>query len=221
MADLNLIAESVILGDEESVVNLTRQALDDGVDPEKVLKEGLVAGMDVMGEKMKNYEVFIPDVLESATAMQGGLALVRPLLVSSGIKGLGRVAIGTVRGDIHEIGKNLVRMMMEGAGFEVIDLGTDVEPETFVKTVAEGTSPVDIVCMSALMTTTMPSMKETIDAFEEAGIRHKLKILIGGAPVSGAFAEQIGADGYGRDATDAVRRARELVARSKGEEVAR
>jgi 5-methyltetrahydrofolate--homocysteine methyltransferase len=209
MADLNALAEAIISGKKEDAERITKQALDEGVSPDKVLNEGLIKGMSVVGEKFKNNEFYVPEVLIAARAMKSAMEILRPMLSESGVQPVGKVAIGTVKGDLHDIGKNLVAMMLEGGGFQVIDLGIDVGPEKFIQAVTD--QEVQIVAMSALLTTTMPSMKVTIDALKEAGVRDKVKILIGGAPVTQAYADEIGADGYARDAASAVDKARELL----------
>ena len=196
-------------GDMDAVEAATRKAIDDGVSPKEILDDGLIAGMDVVGRDFKAGDLFIPEVLQCARAMHAGLEILRPLLAESGVPAQGKLVIGTVAGDLHDIGKNLVSMMFQGAGFEVIDLGTDVPPEKFVEAVRAENA--DIVGMSALLTTTMPSMKATIDALIQAGLRDKVKVLIGGAPVTAIYAEDIGADSSAPDAGAAVEVARELL----------
>jgi 5-methyltetrahydrofolate--homocysteine methyltransferase len=196
-------------GDMDAVEADTRKAIDDGMSPKEILDDGLIAGMDVVGRDFKAGDLFIPEVLLCARAMHAGLEILRPLLAESGVPAQGKLVIGTVAGDLHDIGKNLVSMMFQGAGFEVVDLGTDVSPEKFVETVRAENA--DLVGMSALLTTTMPSMKATIDAFIQAGLRDKVKVLIGGAPVTADYSEAIGADGYAPDAGAAVDAARELL----------
>jgi len=209
MVDLTIIANSVIEGEKEKVRGLVQQAITEGVKLDRVLSEGLIAGMNVVGERMKKHEIFLPEVLMSAAAMQAGMDLLRPLLVTSGV-GLGpKVVFGTVKGDVHDIGKNLVGIMLTGAGFQVVDLGKDIPAERFVQATRE--EEAQIVGMSALLTTTMPEMKNTIEALKAAGMREKVKVIIGGAPVSPEYAAQIGADGYARDAARAVDKVRELV----------
>ena len=214
MADLKAIAENLINGKAPAVEEGVRQAVEEKVPVRDILYEGLIAGMNVVGEKFKNNEFYIPEVLIAARAMRAGMALVRPLLVEEKIEPIGTISIGTVKGDLHDIGKNLVGMMMEGAGFEVVDLGIDVPSDKFLESVKE--QGVQVICMSALLTTTMPSMKTTVDAVKEAGIGDSVKILIGGAPVTQSYADQIGADGYAPDAASATDRAKELVADLKG-----
>jgi len=196
-------------GDMDAVEAATRKAIDDGMSPKEILDDGLIAGMDVVGRDFKAGDLFIPEVLLCARAMHAGMEILRPLLAESGVPAQGKLVIGTVAGDLHDIGKNLVSMMFQGAGFEVVDLGTDVSPEKFVKTVRAENA--DLVGISALLTTTMPSMKATIDAFIQAGLRDKVKVLIGGAPVTAEYSENIGADGFAPDAGAAVDAARELL----------
>jgi len=202
MADLQALAEAVISGNKDESERLTSEAVDEGVGVESIINEGLIAGMSVVGVKFKNNEFYVPEVLIAARAMHAGMDIIKPLLTESGIKPRGTVAIGTVKGDLHDIGKNLVAMMLEGGGYEVIDLEVDVSPERFIEVVNED-GP-DAIGLSALLTTTMPSMKDTIDALEEAGVRDKVKVMIGGAPVTQNYADEIGADGYAPDAASAV-----------------
>ncbi|MGD9519742.1 MAG: corrinoid protein [Armatimonadota bacterium] len=209
MADLNALAEAIISGNQAEAVRLTQEAINEGVAPGAILNEGLVAGMSVVGAKFKANEFYVPEVLIAARAMKSAMELLRPLLASSGVQPKGKVAIGTVRGDLHDIGKNLVAMMLEGGGYEVIDLGVDVSPEKFVEAVQ--TQDVKLVGLSALLTTTMPAMKDTIEALKEAGVRDKVGVLIGGAPVTQDYADEIGADAYAPDAASAVDKANELV----------
>ena len=209
MADLQGIAENVIKGNAPEVERLVREAIDEGVSAADILNEGLVAGMNVVGDKFKKNEFYVPEVLIAARAMKAGMALLRPLLAETEVKPVAKFVIGTVKGDLHDIGKNLVVMMMEGAGFQVIDLGIDVPPEKFVESI-KAESP-ELVGMSALLTTTMMSMKETIEALNRAGVRDKVKVMIGGAPVTQDYAEEIGADGYAPDAASAVDKAKELL----------
>jgi 5-methyltetrahydrofolate--homocysteine methyltransferase len=211
MADiLEKIAAELYEGEDESVAELVQQALDQGLAPNEVLQGGLIAGMDEVGKDFKAGDLFVPEVLIAARAMHAGMNVLRPLLAETDSISAGKYLIGTVKGDLHDIGKNLVKMMLEGAGFETIDLGTDVDPQAFVDAVREH-QPV-LVGMSALLTTTMVQMKATVEALEEAGLRDSVKIMVGGAPVTDAFAGQIGADAYAPDAASAVDRARELVA---------
>jgi len=209
MADLQGLAEALIRGDRDTVGKLTQEAVDEGVAPKQILDEGLVAGMNVVGARFKANEFYVPEVLIAARAMHAGMDILKPLLAESDVEPTGVVAIGTVKGDLHDIGKNLVAMMLEGAGFKVHNLGRDVAPEKFVEAVQEHGA--NIVGISALMTTTMPGMKRTIDALAKAGLRERVKVMIGGAPVSQAFADEIGADGYAKDSTLAVIKAKELM----------
>ena len=199
---LSQISENLQKGKAKVVKQLVQEAIDAGISAQEILEKGLIAGMNVVGEKFRNNEIFVPEVLVAARALNMGSALLKPLLAADGVKASGRVCIGTVQGDLHDIGKNLVKMMMEGKGLEVIDLGTDVTPDTFVRTAME--QDCQIICCSALLTTTMPVMAEVVKAAEAAGIRDKVKIMIGGAPVSEAFCEQIGADKYTPDAASAA-----------------
>ena len=199
---LSQISEQIQKGKAKVVKQLVQEAIDAGVPAQEILEKGLIAGMNVVGEKFRNNEVFVPEVLVAARAMNMGAALLKPLLTADGVKAHGRACIGTIQGDLHDIGKNLVKMMLEGKGIEVIDLGTDVAPETFVKTAIE--QDCQIICCSALLTTTMPLMADVVKLAEEAGIRGKVKIMIGGAPVSAEFAAQIGADAYTDDAASAA-----------------
>ena len=199
---LEQISAALQRGKAKEVKTLVQQAIDEGIGAERILKEGLLSGMDVIGEKFRNGDIFVPEVLVSARAMNQGANLLKPLLVADGVQAAGKVCIGTVKGDLHDIGKNLVKMMMEGKGLEVVDLGTDVEPETFVKTAVE--QGCQVICCSALLTTTMPVMAEVVKAAENAGIREKVKIMVGGAPVSAEFAASIGADAYTPDAAAAA-----------------
>ena len=202
MGILNEISEQLQAGKAKIVTQLVQDALDQGLTPEEILDGGLLAGMSVIGEKFKNNEVYVPEVLVAARAMTKGANILKPLLASSGAVSKGKVCIGTVKGDLHDIGKNLVRMMMEGKGLEVVDLGTDVSPETYVQTAIEQNC--DVIACSALLTTTMGVMKDVVDAAVAAGIRDKVKIMVGGAPVTDAFCKQIGADCYTPDAASAA-----------------
>jgi len=206
---LGKIATSLYNGDAPAVAGLVQQALDQGVAPADVLSGGLIAGMDQVGRDFKAGDLFVPEVLIAARAMHAGMGVLRPLLAESDVRSAGKYVIGTVQGDLHDIGKNLVKMMIEGAGFETIDLGTDVKPAGFVAAVREHRP--QVLGMSALLTTTMPGMQATIEALEEAGLRDTVRIMVGGAPVTQAFAEKIGADAYAPDAASAVDKARELV----------
>ena len=200
--ELKEISAQLQAGKAKIVKTLVQQAVDEGYAPQQILEEGLLDGMSVIGEKFKNNEVFVPEVLIAARAMNQGVAILKPLLAAEGVKATGKVCIGTVQGDLHDIGKNLVKMMMEGKGLEVIDLGTDVSPETFVKTAIE--QDCQIIACSALLTTTMNVMGDVVKAAEEAGIRDKVKIMIGGAPVNEEFCQSIGADCYTTDAASAA-----------------
>jgi 5-methyltetrahydrofolate--homocysteine methyltransferase len=206
---LGKMAESLIAGNIDEVVNLTQKALDGGAAPADILDKGLLAGMDVVGQRFKAEEMFIPEVLRCAKCMHGAMEILRPLLAETGAESIGTLIIGTVKGDLHDIGKNLVGMMFEGAGFNVVDLGTDKEPQVFVDAIKEHKAK--LVGMSALLTTTMPKMGETINAIKEAGIRDQVKILVGGAPITSSFAEEIGADGYASNAASAVEKGKELI----------
>jgi 5-methyltetrahydrofolate--homocysteine methyltransferase len=202
------LATAVIEGDLDETVDLTEEALDDDIGAEEILNEGLMPGMDYVGVEFKAGNMFVPEVLRSARAMQGAMEILRPLLVESGAPMAGKVLLGTVKGDLHDIGKNLVGMMCEGAGFEVKDLGKDVSPEQFVEAIKEYEP--SIVGMSALLTTTMRVMGNTIRALEEAGVRDRVKVMVGGAPVTQAFADEIGADGYASNAAAASELAKRL-----------
>ena len=205
---LNQISENLQKGKAKLVKQLVQEAINAGIPAQDILEQGLIAGMNIVGEKFRNNEVFVPEVLVAARAMNMGAALLKPLLAADGVKASGRVCIGTVQGDLHDIGKNLVRMMMEGKGLEVIDLGTDVAPETFVTTARE--QGCQVICCSALLTTTMPVMADVVKAVEAAGIRDQVKIMIGVAPVTDAFRAQIGADVYTADAASAAEAAVKL-----------
>ncbi len=208
MADLQKIVDSVIKGQAEEVAKLVQQALDEGIAPKKILDNGLIEGMSIIGKRFKDNEVYVPEVLIAARAMHRGMSVLKPMLVKSGVKPIAKIAVGTVKGDLHDIGKNLVIMMLQGAGFETNDLGIDLPPEKFVEAAKQGAQ---IIGLSALLTTTMPVMKKVIDIFQEVGIRNKVKIMIGGAPVTQEYADEIGADGYAPDAASAVDKAKELL----------
>jgi 5-methyltetrahydrofolate--homocysteine methyltransferase len=203
------MAESLIAGNIDEVVNLTKEALDGGAAPADILDQGLLAGMDVVGQRFKAEEMFIPEVLRCAKCMHGAMEILRPLLAETGAESIGTLIVGTVKGDLHDIGKNLVGMMFEGAGFNVVDLGIDNEPQVFVDAIKQHKAK--LVGMSALLTTTMPKMGETINAIKEAGIRDQVKILVGGAPITSSFADEIGADGYASNAASAVEKGKELI----------
>ena len=206
---LQQIAEKLYDGKNDAVATLTQQALDTGLTAAEILNGGLVAGMDRVGKDFKNGDLFVPEVLIAARAMHAGMDILRPLLAESDVPPAGKVVIGTVAGDLHDIGKNLVVMMLEGGGFDVIDVGTDTHPDKFVAAI-KAEKP-DLVGMSALLTTTMPTMEKTIAALAEAGLRDSVKVMIGGAPVTQSYADEIGADGYAPDAASAVDLARALV----------
>jgi 5-methyltetrahydrofolate--homocysteine methyltransferase len=206
---LQTVYNAVLDGDAAGAKNAVQAALGEGIPAETILKDGLIAAMGEVGRLFEENEYFVPEMLVSARAMQGGLMLLKPHLADAGAASAGKVIVGTVKGDLHDIGKNLVAMMLEGSGFEVVDLGTDVTPDKFVKAVMEHKP--QVVGMSALLTTTMPSMTGTIKALQEAGLREHVKVIIGGAPVTDGFAKQIGADGYSPDASSAVRLAKSLV----------
>ena len=208
MADLKALADAVIKGDQKKAVQITKAALEEGAAPKSVLDKGLIAGMDVVGARFKKNEIYIPEVLIAARAMKMAMEILEPELVKAGVEPVGRLLIGTVQGDLHDIGKNLVAMMLKGAGFEVIDLGVDVGPEKFIEQVK--TSKAQLIGMSALLTTTMPGMERTIKALKQAGVR--VKVMIGGAPVTQDYANKIGADGFAPDAASAVDMAKSLVA---------
>jgi 5-methyltetrahydrofolate--homocysteine methyltransferase len=206
------IANSVISGDDERVGELTRQVIGDATSPASILDDGLIAGMNVVGERFKRHEIFLPDVLLAARAMYAGMDLLKPLLIEEGIPSMGRVVIGSVQGDLHDIGKNLVGIMLQGAGFEVVDLGRDVAPEQLVE--AAGNSDALVIGMSALLTTTMPVMNDVVERIEKEGLTGKVKTIVGGAPVNEQFAREIGADAYGYDAANAVDRVRQLMGKA-------
>lgn len=209
MAELQEIAEKIIAGKADEVRGLVKEALDEGQDVRKILNEGLVAGMSVVGAKFKKNEFYVPEVLIAARAMKAGMELLNPILVEKNIKGVGTMVLGTVRGDLHDIGKNLVGMMLEGAGFEVIDLGVDVSSEKFIQAAKENNA--SLVGLSALLTTTMLAMKDVTQAVEKEGLKGKVKVMIGGAPITQDYADEIGADGYAPDAASAVDTAKELL----------
>ncbi len=206
---LGKMAESLIAGKIDEVTNLTQQALDESISSKDILEKGLLAGMEVVGKRFKANEMFIPEVLRCAKCMHGAMEILRPLLAETGVETAGTFVIGTVKGDLHDIGKNLVGMMFEGAGFKVVDLGIDLAPSAFVDAIKEHNA--SLFGMSALLTTTMPQMAETINAINEAGIRDQVKIMIGGAPVTAEFAREIGADAYASNAASAVDTGKELL----------
>ncbi len=212
MADLKQLYDAVVNGDAKAAQAITQQALQEGVEPMRIVNDYMVPAMDEVGRRFDCNDYFVPELLISARAMKVGLDLIRPLLSASGAEPAGRVALGTVQGDLHDIGKNLVGSLLEGGGFEVIDLGTNVTPDRFIQTVKEKNAT--IVAMSALLTTTMPAMKNTIDALRQAGIRDKVTVLVGGAPITQKFADEIGADGYSETAVGAVALAKKAVAKA-------
>lgn len=207
MADLNALSEAIINGDQNTAVQITKQALDEGTEAGIILNDGLIAGMNVIGVRFKNNEVYIPEVLIAARAMKMAMEVLAPKLIEAGVEPIGKVIIGTVQGDLHDIGKNLVAMMLKGAGFEVIDLGVDVATEKFIEQ-AEAVKP-QLIGMSALLTTTMPGMEKAVKALKEAGVTSKT--MIGGAPVTQSYADKVGADGYAPDAASAVDLAKSLL----------
>ena len=209
MADLKELQSALERGDAPAVEKLTKEAIDEGVGAKEILDNALIAGMAEVGERFKNNEIYVPEVLIAARAMTTGMTVLEPLLAKAGVKPVGTIAMGTVRGDLHDIGKNLVAMMMRGNGFKVVDLGIDVTPEQFIESAkAEN---VDIIGMSALLTTTMPSMKATVEGLQKEGLLGKVKVMIGGAPVTQRYADEIGADGYAPDAGSAVDKAKGLL----------
>lgn len=208
MAILQEISEQLQKGKAKDVVNLVQQAIEEGIGAGEILEQGLIAGMNVVGEKFKNCEMFVPEVLVAARAMNKGAELLKPLLKEGGAKPQGKVCIGTVKGDLHDIGKNLCVMMMEGKGLEVVNLGSDVSPQTFVDTAIK--EKCDVIACSALLTTTMNVMADVVKKCEEAGIRDSVKIMVGGAPVTAEFAQKIGADYYTPDASSAADKAVEV-----------
>jgi 5-methyltetrahydrofolate--homocysteine methyltransferase len=208
---LQKISEELQKGNYEEVPKFVQEALNANIPPSKILSDGLVAGMDVVGEKFRRDEFFMPEVLISARAMQAGMNILRPKLIETGAKLAGKIVLGTVKGDLHDIGKNLVGMLMEGAGFQVIDLGIDVPSERFVEAVKMNRP--NILGLSSLLTTTMPKMKEVIESLVEAGVRGRVKVMVGGAPVTEKFAKDVGADAYAPEAASAVEKARELIGR--------
>lgn len=210
MTDLSVITNTIIAGDREKICGLVQSAVDQGTKAGEILNTGLIAGMDIVGEKMQNGDMFIPEVLMSAKCMSDAVEILKPMLTEDEMSSSGHVVIGTVKGDLHDIGKNLVGMMIESSGFEVTDLGPDITPDAFIKTIQEKNA--DILALSALLTTTMPMMQQTIDALVESGLRDKVKVIIGGAPVNQDFADKIGADGYAPDAGSASKLVKELTA---------
>ena len=209
MFDAKLIVDALVEYDQSRVLELVQDALDQGIAAKEILNQGLIAGMGVVGEKMENEEMFIPEVLMAAKSMSSALEILKPLLADEDMTAMGKVIIGTVKGDLHDIGKNLVAMMLESAGFEVYNLGVDISPDKFVDEINGKNA--ELVCLSALLTTTMPMMKQTIDALVESGLRTRVKIMVGGAPVTKDYANEIGADGYAPDAGSATKLAKALL----------
>jgi 5-methyltetrahydrofolate--homocysteine methyltransferase len=209
MPDLNKLNTAILEGDAKTAAAVTQEAIAAGIDPSVLIQQHMVPAMDEVGRLYEAEEYFVPELLLAARAMKASLELLRPLLAAGGVEPTGRVVIGTVKGDLHDIGKNLVGSMLEGGGFEVIDLGADVDPQKFVEAIRERGAR--IVCLSALLTVTMPSMKKTIDVLRDAGVRDQVKVLVGGAPVTPQFADEIGADGYGETANSAVALARKFA----------
>lgn len=209
MAILEQIAENLIKGKAKDVRELVEKAVQEKIPVADILNKGLLAGMSVVGERFKKNEVYVPEVLIAARAMKTAMEVLTPLLASVGVKPIGTVVIGTVKGDLHDIGKNLVRMMLEGSGFKVVDAGINVEPDQFVKLAQDNKA--SLIGASALLTTTMTNMKAVVDAVKSAGLENEVKVMIGGAPVTQAYADEIGADGYAPDASSAVRKARALI----------
>ena len=203
------IIDCILSFNRNTINNKVQEALDAGVEPQKVLNDGMIAAMAEVGRLFEEGEFFVPEMLVAAKTMQTGLAFLKPHLTEAGVKSAGKIAMGTVRGDLHDVGKNLVGMMLEGAGFEVLDLGVDVPPEKFIEAAQAG--DVKIIGLSALLTTTMPSMKSTIDALKDAGLRDNVKVMLGGAPLTDAYAREIEADGYASDASRAVKLAKTLI----------
>jgi len=206
---LEQMQESVVIGNDSKVVELTQKALDEGAAPEEILNKGFIPGMEIVGRKFQENEIYVPEMLMSARAMKAGMKLLEPFLTEAGIEPIGKIVIGTVKGDLHDIGKNLVAMMLEGAGFEVIDAGVDASAQKFIDMVKENKP--DILCLSALLTTTMTEIKNVIEAFKEKDLRDDVKIMVGGAPLTEEYSKEIGADGYSSDAASAVDIAKELL----------
>jgi 5-methyltetrahydrofolate--homocysteine methyltransferase len=209
MPDLTKLTDAILNGDAKGSVAIVKEALDEKVDPQELVTRYMIPAMDEMGRRFETGDCFVPELLISARAMKSALALIRPLLAARGAEPLGRVAIGTVKGDLHDIGKNLVASLLEGAGFAVADLGVDVPPEKFIAEIRE--KKAQLVALSALLTTTMPNMKTIIEELSKAGVREQVKVMVGGAPVTQRFADEIGADGYSDNANGAVNLARRLV----------
>lgn len=209
MVDLNLLYEAILNGKLEQAVDVTNQAIADGVEPQAIINGYMIKAMEEVGQRFQRGEAFVPNLLMAARAMKGSLDILKPLMKGDASNTLGKVVIGTVKGNLHDIGKNLVASMLEGCGFEVINLGVDVPSEKFIAAIKENNA--DILCLSALLTTTMNYMKDVIEALKADGLRDKVKVMVGGAPVTALFAEQVGADGYSEDASEAVALARRLV----------
>ena len=207
---LETIKDMVVGGKYNDIEEQVQRAVDSGIDLNRLINDALISAMDIVGKQFATSEIYVPEMLVSAKTMKLGLDIIKPLLQSGEAENRGTIVMGTVKGDLHDIGKNLVTMMMEGAGFKIIDLGVDVKIEDLIDTVKKET--VDIIGLSALLTTTMPEMRNVIEALEEAGLRNQLKVIVGGAPIDQGFADKIGADGFGADAVDAVQLARELIA---------
>jgi corrinoid protein of di/trimethylamine methyltransferase len=212
MADSRLLYDAIVAGNAKAAVAAVRAALDEGAQPFDLVSRQMIPAMDEVGRLFECEEYFVPELLLAGRAMKGALEVIRPLLAAGGVEPVGRVVIGTVKGDLHDIGKNLVASMLEGAGFEVVDLGSDVPPAKFTQAIQDTNA--DIACLSALLTVTMSAMRDTIEAFRQAGIRDRVKVMIGGAPVTQQYADEIGADGYSDNASSAVGLARKLVGRS-------
>ena len=212
MVDLNLLYEAILNGKLEQAVDVTNQAIADGVEPQAIINGYMIKAMEEVGQRFQRGEAFVPNLLMAARAMKGSLDILKPLMKGDASTTLGKVVIGTVKGDLHDIGKNLVASMLEGCGFEVINLGVDVPSDKFIAAIKENNA--DILCLSALLTTTMNYMKDVIEALKADGLRDQVKVMVGGAPVTAMFAEQVGADGYSEDASEAVALARRLVSAS-------
>lgn len=209
MVDLNLLYEAILNGKLEQAVDVTNQAIADGVEPQAIINGYMIKAMEEVGQRFQRGEAFVPNLLMAARAMKGSLDILKPLMKGDASTTLGKVVIGTVKGDLHDIGKNLVASMLEGCGFEVINLGVDVPSDKFIAAIKENNA--DILCLSALLTTTMNYMKDVIEALKADGLRDQVKVMVGGAPVTAMFAEQVDADGYSEDASEAVALARRLV----------
>ena len=210
MEDLKQLYDAIVEGNAKTAKSIVTSAIEAGTDPQEILNQFMIPAMDEVGRRFETNEYFVPELLIAARAMKGALEIIKPRLTATGAKPIGKVAIGTVKGDLHDIGKNLVAAMLEGGGFEIIDLGVDVTPEKFIGAVKE--KGANVIALSALLTTTMPSMKTTIEGLKEAGVREHVKVIIGGAPVTQKYADEIGADGYSDNASAAVALARKLVA---------